>query len=333
MTGLALDRHVSQQPEIIAGLLERDDVPALDPARPIVFTGNGTSLHACRVAAGWLRTLSGGKIRPAALDAHDVALTEVLRAEDQVVVVSHRGTKRYPNAVLAKARAVGATTYAVTGFGPAEPVADVVVRTCRQEKASTHTASYTASLMVLGRMVAETLGANEFAAALRTVPSAIAETLTREIPMRAVMAVAESTMTLVTGTGIDAVTADEAALKLKEGTYRWAEGMHTEFALHGTPAVFSRDTAAFLIRHGNQGGRTDDLRGLFTALGSAVLTVGDSSEDDITFAEVDPLVRPLVAVVPFQRLVSAAATKLGANPDLTHVESEPWTTAIRSVTL
>lgn len=333
MTGLALDRHVSQQPEIIAGLLERDDVPALDPARPIVFTGNGTSLHACRVAAGWLRILSGGKIRPTALDSHDVALTEVLRPEDQVVVVSHRGTKRYPNAVLAKARAAGARSYAVTGIGPAEPAADFIVRTCPQEKASTHTASYTASLTILGRMVAATLGAKEFATALRSVPSAIAETLTREIPVRAVTAVASSSMTLVAGTGLDAVTADEAALKLKEGTYRWAEGMHTEFALHGTPAVFSRDTAAFLIRHGNQGGRTDDLLGLFTALGSAVLTVGDSPDDDITFATVDPLVRPLVTVVPFQRLVSAAAAKLGANPDLTHVESEPWTTAIRSVTL
>ena len=70
------DRHVASQPAAIEALLAGPEVPRLDPARPVVFSGIGTSLHACRVAAGWVRLLTGGAIRPAAIDAHDLALLE-----------------------------------------------------------------------------------------------------------------------------------------------------------------------------------------------------------------------------------------------------------------
>ena len=61
--------------------------------------------------------------------------------QTRVVVVSHRGNKHRPNEVLAKARAVGAPTTTITGEGPAAPEADVVLRTCPQEQARTHTVS------------------------------------------------------------------------------------------------------------------------------------------------------------------------------------------------
>jgi glucosamine--fructose-6-phosphate aminotransferase (isomerizing) len=208
------------------------------------------------------------------------------------------------------------------------------VRTCHQEEASTHTVSYTASLTVLARIVAVTLGSDELADALCSVPDAMRATLVQDVPERAVKALTASVPAIVAGTGLDAITADEAALKIKEGTYRWAEGMHTEFALHGTPAVFSASTTAFLIKpSAEDGGRTADLRGLLTQLGAPVLMVDHSQDADLVFARTHPLVRPLVSVVPFQRLVSVAAVELGANPDLTHLEAEPWASAIRSVSL
>ena len=54
---------------------------------------------------------------------------------------------------------------------------------------------------------------------------------------------------------------------------------------------------------------------------------------DLPFSPVARLARPLVCVVPFQRLVSAVARRLGSNPDLTRLEIEPWTSAIAAVTL
>ncbi|MGW4215179.1 SIS domain-containing protein [Lentzea sp. NPDC004789] len=330
MTDLAFDQHVAQQPDVVAALLDAE-LPALDPNRPIVFTGIGTSLHACRIAAAWTRLVTGGQVRPSAIDAHDLALSESVQPADQVVVVSHRGTKRYPNQVLADAREAGASTIAITGAGDTTPAADAVVRTCPQEKASTHTVSYTAALTVLGRLVAQTFDATELAKALTEAPAAMRQTLALPLPAAAVDAITTATPTIVTGTGLDAITADEAALKLKEGTYRWAEGLHTEFALHGTPAVFSAGTAAFLIGSPDDGGRTVDLRTLLGTLGATTITV--SEDGDVRFAEVHPLGRPLVTVLPFQRLVSAAAVRLGANPDLTHLEAEPWAGAIRAVQL
>jgi glucosamine--fructose-6-phosphate aminotransferase (isomerizing) len=338
LSSTEFDQHVAEQPAVVEGLLGLTGLPRLDPGRPIVLAGIGTSLHACRVAATWARRLSGGRVRPVALDAHDLALTESVTARDQVVVVSHRGTKRYPNEVLRQAREAGAVTVCVTGQGPAEPEADVVLRTSRQERASTHSVSYTASLTVLGQLVCALLGdeAKELDDALRAAPEAMRRTLALELAPGAVDGLVDSAPhpVLIAGTGLDAITADEAALKIKEGTYRWTEGLHTEFALHGTPAVFASSTVAFLIRPAApDGGRTDALAGYLRTLGAPVLVSGSQANADLPFAEVPELARPLVSVLPFHRLVSVAAARLGASPDLTHLEAEPWASAAKQVQL
>ena len=130
------------------------------------------------------------------------------------------------------------------------------------------------------------------------------------------------------------MSAQEAALKIEEGTYRWAEGMPTEFALHATPAAFSASTVGHLIRPaGSNGGRTDELATLLARLGASVLMAGDAAGDPLPFAPVPSLARPFVTVVPFQRLVSVAAVRLGATPDRTHLDEEPWKSAILAVEL
>lgn len=198
------------------------------------------------------------------------------------------------------------------------PLADTLLRTCPQEKASTHTVSYVTALTLLARLVAAYLGdrAEPLTDALRTVPDALRRTLDLPLAPAAVDTLAEATApVLVAGTGLDAITAAEAALKIKEGTYRWAEALHTEFALHGTPAVFTSATAGFLIRPAwSDGGRTDDLGTLLRALGAPVFLCDTEASAALPFAPVPDLVRPLVTVVPFQRLVSAAAARTGRAP-------------------
>ncbi|WP_028647968.1 SIS domain-containing protein [Nocardiopsis sp. CNT312] len=338
MSTLHFDRHVAEQPDTVRRLLTDPEVPALDPGRPIVFTGIGTSLHAAQIAAGWVEALTHGRVRASAVNAHDLAVTSAVQPTDQVVVISHRGTKRYPNMVLRKASEVGAATVCITGVGQAEPEANLVLRTCPQEKASTHTVSHTAALTVLARLVGALLedAASELIDALRDVPGQLERALAFRPSAAAVDALVrdEGVPALIAGTGTDAITAQEVALKLKEGTYRWVEGMHTEFALHGTPAVFRPGMSAFLIApSGEDGGRYEDLSGFLGKLGARVLRCADDDHADLRFARTHPLMRPIVATLPFHLLVSEVAREVGSSPDLTHFEAEAWKAAFSQVTL
>lgn len=129
----ALDDQIAAQPDAVAEIISRE-MPRLDACRPVVFAGIGTSLHAAQVAAAWTWLVSGGRVRAAAADAHHLALCYPLTADDQVVVISHRGYKRYPGAALDKARAAGATTIAVVGADAPGQNADVTVRTARMRR-------------------------------------------------------------------------------------------------------------------------------------------------------------------------------------------------------
>lgn len=335
MKHFAFDDQIASQFEAVTSVLQSIEVPALDPKRPVIFAGIGTSLHACKVAAYWVAELSGGRLRPAAVETHDYALRGEIRAEDQIVVVSHRGTKRFPHQLFERAKKVGALTIAVSGNGAQNPGGDVVLRTCADEKASTHTVSYLTALAVLARLVARLVGdgASKFEAALERIPAAIQETLAKPAPTEVLPRLINREPIFLTGFGIDELSVTEAALKIKEGAYLWAEAMSVELALHGTPAAFEPRMAAItLVPDIDDGGRTAALRTLLLELGVEVLTAG-TGDCDLPFAEVDYLLRPFVSIIPLQRLVAELARRRGSNPDTTREDVEPWKAATSRVRL
>jgi glucosamine--fructose-6-phosphate aminotransferase (isomerizing) len=311
------DEQLAAQPDAVAAVLQRE-VPALDPARPVIFAGLGTSLHACRVAAAW-----HGSGLARAVDAHELALSLEIQPRDQVVAVSHGGG-RFAAAVLAKARAAGALTIAVVGDGAAPPAADHVVRTCPEERAGTHTVSYLTALAALGLL----LRSRPLTAALQSVPALLREALALPAPLDAARRLAGRDPVQVTGFGLDAVTASEAALKLKEATYVWAEGTSVELALHGPPAAMRAGMGAVSLTPAqDDGGRTAALRGVLARLSVETVTCGSDGED-LRYPACDPLVRPLVAAVPLQRLAAEIARLTGSSPDTIHRDQEPWKTAM-----
>lgn len=336
MNRFHLDDQIASQPQAVRTVLGRKMTVALDPGRPIVLAGEGTSLHACRVAAAWIDRASGGAVRPHAIDSHSLALAAPMRPEDQVVVVSHRGSKQYPGLVLARARRIGATTICVTGEGQPEIDADHVIRTCADETSGTHTVSYLSALTVLGRLalsVADEEGATRLGKALEAVPDALDATLALPPPEAAAARLVERTPILIAGSDLDAITADEAALKIKEGAYLWAEGMSAEAAMHGPVAVYNDGGAAIVVAPaGDDGGRGEALGRVCAAVGMDVLHCGPG-ETDLPFVEADAWVRPMTAVVPLQRLVAEAARLRGSNPDRIRTDEEPWAGAMKLVRL
>jgi glucosamine--fructose-6-phosphate aminotransferase (isomerizing) len=330
----ALDDQIAAQPDAVTQALT-SQIPRLDGGRPIIFTGIGTSLHAARVAAAWTWLVSAGRIRAAAVDAHDLALCYPVTADDQVVVISHRGYKRYPRTVLDKARAAGAATIAVVGADAPEQNADVVVRTCPNETSGTFTVSYLSSLATLGAMVAELEGPYRarLADALRSVPEALNRTLDTPAPVEPAAGCADSEPLLLVGFDLDAITAAEAALKIKEGTRLWTEAISTEFSLHGTPAAFRPGMNVISLTPGTDDqGRTNTLRDLLTDLGADIWTCGDADEQ-MRFARTDPWVRPFTSIVPLQRLTAELARIRGTDPDTLHGGVEPWHSAMANLEL
>ena len=336
-TRFNVDRQIAASPDAVASILaDTRSVPLLDADRPIIFAGIGTSLHAARVAADWVAGLSGGAVRAQALDAHDVGTWTPLRTDDQVVVISHRGTKVYPTASLRRAREAGAATIAIVGHDSPEQEADHVFRTCGDETAGTFTVSYLASMAALGRLVAATFdGDGRFTAALEELPTAIERTLSMGDPVTVAADLADAHTLLVIGFGRDLPTAQEAALKIKEGAWMWTEAMSPEFALHGTPASYTPELAAVLIEAeaGVDGGRTALLRSVLADLGVRSTTVSEDPKAPLAFTSPHPLLRPVTGIVPLQRLTAELARVRETDPDTMHGHREPWQTVMTGIRL
>jgi len=121
--------------------------------RRTLLVGTGTSWHAANQGAHFLR-LAGADAW--ALQAADAALYGPHPgASDALVLLSHRGTKRYTSQVLARAREAGVPTVVIGGIGA--PEADL--ETVEQEISSAYTGSHLGALARLVQLAQE-LGAD-----------------------------------------------------------------------------------------------------------------------------------------------------------------------------
>jgi glucosamine--fructose-6-phosphate aminotransferase (isomerizing) len=280
----AFDDAIAAQPDALRRALALDLGGArLDPSRPIVFTGLGSSLHACRVAAAWTSILSAGRVRAHAIDPTSLIAT----AADQIIVVSHSGRSLVPSPMIV-----------VCGDHAQPTNATHVLRTGPAEQANTHSRSYVCALAILGRLLDDpTLNA-----ALTDAPAAIERILSEPPPVADAARLAGREPILVAGSGaLAAITASEIALKIKEGTCRWAEGMFAEQALHGPQLALRPGAGAILL-----GDPAPELARTLAARSIETLTLASTA---------DSLAAPLIDVVRAQRLVAEMARLLGTNPD------------------
>src|SRR5919197_643215 len=115
----AMRETMPQQPALLRELLA-DATPVAAAAlrlegRRVLLVGTGTSWHAANHGAWFLREAG---VEAWAVEAVDAALHGPLPgADDALVLLSHRGTKRYTSAVLERARAAGAATVVISRRG------------------------------------------------------------------------------------------------------------------------------------------------------------------------------------------------------------------------
>jgi glutamine---fructose-6-phosphate transaminase (isomerizing) len=252
------------------------------PAGSVAYTGCGTSYHAAQTGGFALEALEAVLAPPAV---------------DTLVVLSHEGETPL---ALEAARAFGGRKVLVTGARES-PLArecdEVVVATPAIEQSWCHTVSYTCAVATLAALRGEDVSG---------LADAVAAALAGEREP-----VSGHERWLVVGAGPDWATAQEAALKLREGAYVAAEAYHTEELLHGHLAAIDERVRCFVLEgHGRAAERAADAARALEALGCPVTLV--------------PTEHPVVDVVRFQLLTLDLAEARGVNPDLIRRDDPRW---------
>jgi glucosamine--fructose-6-phosphate aminotransferase (isomerizing) len=275
---------VHAQPEWLAGVAERVGDRRLPDGR-VVFTGCGTSFHAAQTGGEAVQALDAVLVSPDA---------------NVLVAVTHEGTTRLT--LEAVGRFPG-PVWAVTG-APESPIAnaadEVVLATPALEKSWCHTASYTCSVATLAALRGDDVSrlADEVARSLAATP----------------LGASDHERFLVAAAGRDWPTAQEAALKLREGAFVAAEAHHTEQLLHGHLAAVDERVRAFVLESaGRARDRARDAERALRELGVDVAVIATS--------------HPVVDIVPFQLLVLDLAERRGVDPDRIRRDDERWARA------
>ena len=251
----------------------------------VLFTGCGTSFHAAQ---------TGGE----AVQALELVLRPDREAE-LLVVVSHEGDTQLS---LEAARAWRGPRWLVTAK-PDSPLGElcdeVIVAAPAVEESWCHTAGYTCAVATLAALRGEDVS---------RLPQAVEQALQSREP------VSDHERWLVAGAGRDYPTAQEAALKLREGAFVAAEAYELEQLAHGYLAAVDESVRAFVLEgEGRAAERAAQLAAALRELGCQTSLV--------------ETVHPVVDIVRFQLLTLDLAERRGVNPDRIRRDDDRWARA------
>jgi glutamine---fructose-6-phosphate transaminase (isomerizing) len=324
--------EIQAQPDTLRAMLAAQVEPAARLAaalrarrtRRVIFAGTGTSFHAA-VGAAWLARLEQVPVQVHGVYTYDLATyPSQLARDDAVVLISHRGTKRYTGIGLSRALEAGAQTILVTGQGPHQaPPAAKVLRTCHQDRSSAHTVSYTSALALLALLLATYDDAKGLRRAVEELPLRLSEVLRLECAVQQLaQRFAERRRIYFVGGGPHAVTAAEAALKVKETSYIVSEGFALEQMLHGPlQAIEPGDVVVAIAPHGRSVERINDMLRAVQEIGADSIIIASQNGDPFDAgARLDipgtaESLSLIVSVVPLQLFAYYSAVARQRNPD------------------
>lgn len=293
----------------------------------VFLSGIGTSWHACLVGELLLSKIGGLGHRVRAF--HSFEFKNYWPAPDPktgVIVVSHRGTKRFSLEALQKAKTGGGVGIAITGRGSGDglKIADWVLTTVDQENSAAHTISYTTALSLLAALAAEIGGDEETARALEAIPDQMALLLGQESWEELAARFSGARRYYFVGGGPNTATAYEAALKMNEANYSTTVGVHCEQVLHGPwAAMEANDVVVLIAPPGPSYERCLALARAAQAIGARVIGIVEEGDRELSalsahtveLPSLPELLTPILAVVPLQLFTYHLALQRGANPD------------------
>jgi glutamine---fructose-6-phosphate transaminase (isomerizing) len=264
-------------------------------------------------------------LRSAGVDAWAVQAFEfanyppTLRDDDGLVLLSHRGSKRYSQAALER---FGQEHWlAITGEGSTLRGPSVLY-TVPQERSPVHTASHTAAMLRVAQL-AVALGSPPWKAELGRVPGAVRAALgLRPQVIQSLDRLQIGRVVHYVGGGPAYATALEGALKVREAAYVSSEGHDVESILHGPfISLQAEDSVVMVAQPGAALARTAELAAALHEIGVTTLAVGPSAAS-LTAATIqlvapvtDERLAPIVNVVPLQWLALEVSRRLGVDAD------------------
>ncbi len=342
---------IMQQPESIARIIadERENVSMVAElvrsSSRVHVVGIGTSWHAALVGEHLLRTVGNREDARAWNSFEFYSQPPSLGEDDAVIVLSHRGTKTYSARSLERAHEAGAKTALLTGIGSdaRRELADAVVETSLHDPSSAFTVSHTSAITAL-TMLAVELSSQDSTERLADLPELVSGAISAEDAVREWAAECKDVQRFYfVGTGANASTAYEAALKMKEANYTTTEGLHLEQYLHG-PFVSTDEGCLVTFIAPPAGGpedRTADIMRTVTEIGArtaAIVQTGDDARAElvgtaISVPECAESFSPIVYLAPLQLLTYWLSVELGHNPDTFRLDHPRFLSARRHYTL
>jgi glucosamine--fructose-6-phosphate aminotransferase (isomerizing) len=301
----------------------------VDAAPPLVrLAAHGTSDHAAAYATYALRLLCGWT---AVRDSMSVALYyggPAARPGELAIGLSQSGETPDVVAWLRTARAAGATAVAVTnanGSALGEAADHVLAIGAGRERSIAATKTYTCTLAALALLGAHAAGRGPAMARALHATADVAEALLPELEAAVVpvaAASADAQRMYVVARGIEVATAAEIALKLTEVAYVGARALTATSMAHGPVAaldatfpvwaVASDDATLPAVAEAVTRARAADAPVIAT--GPAAATLAGATFTLRTPAAPEPLLSPLLSVLPGQLFAHALAVAKGLDP-------------------
>jgi len=323
--------EIAQQPEVLAGLVERQaeiaevaEKISQRPPRFALLAARGSSDHAALYAKYLIEVLLGlpaGLVSPSTATLYGARpdLRDVL-----FVTVSQSGGSPDLIEVTESARRQGALTVSVTNTpdSPLRAASELGVDIgAGVEKAVAATKTYSATLMALYLLIDAVRGGTaEHAASLGELAQQTLDESASAV-QEAVQRFRFVDRVLTTGRGYSSATAAEAALKLAETSYLSARSYSGADLLHGPVAAVDAETGVLAITSAGKGGTAmSEVLDVIHSRGADVFAVGSASSRvsaalRIPVAETAEEVAPILEVLPIQRLALGLSLARGGDPD------------------
>jgi glucosamine 6-phosphate synthetase-like amidotransferase/phosphosugar isomerase protein len=302
----AMEEMILAEPGLVAAIFASPEAfeaaEWIRETETVVITGCGTSEHAAMAGAALL----GARAR----DAFEASLDP--QAEGVLIAVSHEaGTA----ATLAAMQATGARSILITARPELETGADLTIATPLVDTSWCHTVGYVSPLLAFTAIAGTTDAA--------TAQQVIEDTLAQRPKFKAAaQALIGCERLIVTGSGLDEITARELALKIEEGLHVPVTPLGLEKVLHGhLPAADAR-TGIVVLRIDPSAAeqrdkRAQDVRAAVAELDMPAVTIDGLPEG-----------HPLLAgAIALQLLTYELVLAAGTNPDLIRREEDAYRAA------